>query len=84
MDQQLGSQFLDNNRKSKYGLIDCDVHPIPKSTEEIRSYLAEPWKDRYRGSSRGFFINPVHAMRLDATPPGGGPAGSDPTSCGNS
>lgn len=61
-----------------YGLIDCDVHPIPKSVEEIRSYLPQPWKDRYRGSSRGFFTNPVHAMRLDAIPPHGGPAGSDP------
>lgn len=69
---------MNKKENSKYGIIDCDVHPVPRNPEELRSYLPEPWKDRYRGSSRGFFLNPIQTMRLDSTPPDGGPAGSDP------
>ncbi|WP_238392278.1 amidohydrolase family protein [Paenibacillus antri] len=65
-------------RSTGRAIIDCDVHPYPKSVDEIRSYMQEPWKSRYRGSGRGFFDNPVHGMRLDATPPNGGGAGTDP------
>jgi uncharacterized protein len=60
------------------GIIDCDVHPSPRGVEEIRSYMPMPWRDRYQGGGRGFYSNPVHGSRLDATPPDGGPAGSDP------
>jgi uncharacterized protein len=60
------------------GIIDCDVHPSPKSIEEIRSYMNQPWQERYRGSVRGLFGNPIHGSRLDAEPPTGAPAGSDP------
>ncbi|TDF92576.1 amidohydrolase family protein [Paenibacillus piri] len=64
--------------RSKPGIIDCDVHPYPKSKDEIKAYLEQPWKDRYNGSGRGFYGNPVHGERLDSSPPGGGPGGSDP------
>lgn len=60
------------------GIIDCDVHPYPRNIEEIRSYMQMPWRDRYSGSGRGFFGNPVHGSRQDAKPPGGGPEGSNP------
>jgi predicted TIM-barrel fold metal-dependent hydrolase len=60
------------------GHVDCDVHPMPTSQDEIRQYLKQPWRDRFGGGGRGFFGNPVHGARLDSTPPGGGPAGSDP------
>lgn len=60
-------------------MIDCDVHPSPRSVEEIKQYMPMPWRDRYtKGGSRDFFSNPVHAHRLDSAPPNGGPAGSDP------
>src|SRR4051794_40466531 len=59
-------------------IMDCDVHPGPRSTDEIREYLPMPWRDRYGGGGRGFFGNPVHGARLDSVPPGGGPPGSDP------
>ncbi len=62
----------------RVGLIDCDVHPAPINTDEIRGYLKQPWRDRFGGGGRGFFGNPVHGARLDSTPPRGGPAGSDP------
>ncbi len=58
--------------------MDVDVHPVPRSVEEIREFLAMPWRDRYRGERRGFFENPVHGSRLDSVPPDGGPKGSDP------
>lgn len=60
------------------GIIDCDVHPYPRNTEEIRSYMQQPWRGRYNGGGRGFYGNPVHGDRLDARPPQGGPSGSDP------
>ena len=63
---------------TRTGIIDCDVHPIPQSTDEIRSYMPMPWRDRYSSGGRGFFNNPVHGMRLDSKPPNGGPTGSDP------
>lgn len=78
MEQQVQSDMKKTRGGRTYGIIDCDVHPSPRSTDEIRSYMSQPWKDRYHGSTRGFFGNPVHGARLDATPPGGGPTGSDP------
>src|SRR3712207_609821 len=60
------------------GLIDCDVHPSPRSTDEIRSYMPQPWRGRYSGGGRGFFVTPIRGARLDSKPPSGGPAASDP------
>src|SRR5215210_749928 len=62
----------------RVGIIDCDVHPMPRNVDEIKSYLPMPWRDRYSAGGRGFFGNPVHGARLDSVPPGGGPTGSDP------
>jgi len=61
-----------------YGLIDCDLHTYPKSDDELRAYLKQPWRDRYNGSAREFYNNPVHGSRLDAKPPSGLRTGSDP------
>jgi predicted TIM-barrel fold metal-dependent hydrolase len=60
------------------GIVDVDVHPVPRSADEIRRHLPMPWRDRYAGERRAFFNNPIHGSRLDAEPPGGGPKGSDP------
>ena len=64
--------------QGRTGIVDCDVHPYPMNTDEIRAHLPMPWRDRFGGGGRGFFGNPVHGARLDSTPPGGGPTGSDP------
>ena len=78
------AQMLDTARPAaggrprRTGIIDCDVHPGPKSIDEIKAHLAQPWRDRYSGGGRGFFGNPVHGARLDAQPPSGGGPGSDP------
>ena len=58
--------------------MDVDVHPTPRSVDEIRDRMPMPWRDRYTGERRSFFNNPVHGSRLDSVPPGGGPKGSDP------
>lgn len=60
------------------GIIDCDVHTFPTSIDEIKARLPQPWRDRYGGGGRGFFGNPVHGNRLDARPPSGGGAATDP------
>jgi predicted TIM-barrel fold metal-dependent hydrolase len=59
------------------GIIDCDVHPMPRGLDEIRGYMPMPWRDRYTGGGRGFMNNPIHGARLDSKPPDG-PIGSDP------
>ena len=69
---------LTTTTEHRAGIIDCDVHPMPAHLDEIRAYLPMPWRDRFGGGGRGFFGNPSHGARLDSTPPGGGPAGSDP------
>ncbi len=68
----------DATTPARQGIVDCDVHVYPRSADEIKQYLPMPWRDRYGGGGRGFFGNPVHGSRLDSTPPGGGPPGSDP------
>jgi uncharacterized protein len=65
-------------QRTRPGIVDVDVHPVPRSADEIRRYLPMPWRERYQGERRAFFNNPVHGSRLDAVPPGGGPKGSDP------
>ncbi|TBL79349.1 amidohydrolase family protein [Paenibacillus thalictri] len=64
--------------RGKSGIIDCDVHVYPKSMEELKRYMQEPWRDRHKPMGRGFYENPVHGSRLDAKPPGGGGPGTDP------
>ncbi len=59
------------------GIIDCDVHPGPRSPEEIRERLAMPFRDRWSGGGRGYFM-PPHWARLDSEPPDGAKPGSDP------
>ena len=63
---------------ARTGIVDVDVHPVPRDADAIREHLPMPWRDRYQGERRSFFNNPVHGSRLDAVPPDGGPKGSDP------
>ena len=69
-------------------MIDCDVHPIVRGgMTTLLEYLPRAWKRRFE--MKGLGINqkilPVRyahpngdVIRVDATPPGGGPPGSDP------
>lgn len=67
-------------------MVDADVHPYPRSFDELRSYVAEPrrgehWLDHLAATRRpSIYVSPgVDAgMRADAMPDDGAPAGSDP------
>jgi predicted TIM-barrel fold metal-dependent hydrolase len=63
-------------RSTRSGIVDVDVHPVPRSPEEIKARMPMPWRDRYQGERRSFFNNPAHGTRLDSVP-SDGPAGSD-------
>ncbi|WP_300016119.1 amidohydrolase family protein [Pseudonocardia sp.] len=65
-------------RAVRRGIVDTDVHPVPRGVEEIKQFLPMPWREMYAGERRAFYNNPVHGSRLDSVPPDGGPKGSDP------
>ncbi|MBU8906241.1 amidohydrolase family protein [Desertibacillus haloalkaliphilus] len=68
------------NRSKKIPVIDCDVHPNPKSYEDLNPYLSEYWRDFLADCKwKGVFPNiPAMAIvanaghRMDSIPPEGG------------
>ena len=67
--------------RESFKVIDCDVHNQFKQSSDLVPYLKEPWKSRVAelGIHIGFtYSSPIGVLRKDATPPGGGRAGSDP------
>ncbi len=58
--------------------MDADVHPAPRSPEDVRRYMDMPWRERFGGEKRAFYL-PLQTGRVDSVPPGGGPPGSDPS-----
>jgi uncharacterized protein len=66
--------------KRRTAIIDTDVHVFPRNAEEISSRMDQPWRERYKPMTRPFYwpVPPITGSRIDATPPDGGPAGSDP------
>lgn len=71
----------------RVGIFDCDIHPTPKTPEDIRRYLSPRWArhfDEYGDFIRQPFLGALAypkatraLSRLDAWPPGGGGPGSD-------
>lgn len=72
-------------------IVDCDVHPLIKDPLALQPYFTREWRDHFfsglGGTSQNGFVyarardrypHPNTTYRLDALPPGGGPAGSDP------
>jgi uncharacterized protein len=69
------------------GLVDCDVHHLPRSGGEIVEYLPREWREFVQRTDGGtiplkpplkFFDHPDGVnWRLDAVPAEGGPPGSD-------
>ncbi|MGB8403944.1 MAG: amidohydrolase family protein [Mycobacterium sp.] len=69
-------------------IVDTDVHPIPVSAEVLKSYAPNEWVDKIWPTGNAvtpiphFYDTPDAAktmsMRVDAFPPRGGGAGSDP------
>jgi hypothetical protein len=52
------------------GIVDVDVHPVPRSADEIRSHLPMPWRDRYAGERQAFFNTGVSLRRHRRSTPG--------------
>lgn len=76
---------IGNKKGLKY--IDCDVHPMVKSIEQLYPYISENWIKRFQfqkidlGSLKlpSRYVHPLGGTgRPDAVPPSGGPSGSDP------
>ena len=69
-------------------IVDTDVHPLPVSAEVLKSYAPAEWKDKLWPTGNAvspvphFYDTPdsykTMSLRVDASPPGGGVAGSDP------
>lgn len=76
------------NVRTRPPLIDCDIHPKMRSTEDLRPYLTDRWwhylqtygARRRHGYVKGHVYpktQPGDGARRDAWPPAGGPPGSD-------
>src|ERR1700716_946542 len=69
-------------------IVDTDVHPLPVSAEVLKSYAPAEWRDTVWPTGNAvspvphFYDTPdsykTMSLRVDASPPGGGVAGSDP------
>ena len=77
----------DRSASSRVGIFDCDIHPLPRTPDEILRFLPQRWRDHlqtYGNHLRQPFsralawpkASPATARR-DAWPPSGGPPGSD-------
>jgi len=73
--------------ESRLRLVDCDIHPIIRAKDDLRSYLPPEWRP-YHDTYGDFLVSPFATAhpypkptpalsRLDTWPPNGGPPGSD-------
>ena len=78
----------DGQKDIAVAIVDTDVHPMPVSTDVLKSYAPPEWVDKIWPTGNAvtpvphFYDTPdsykTMSMRVDATPPGGGFAGTDP------
>src|ERR1700739_1201485 len=69
-------------------IVDTDVHPLPVSADVLKSYAPAAWRDKIWPTGNAvapiphFYDTPdsykTMSLRVDAAPPNGGVAGSDP------
>jgi uncharacterized protein len=67
--------------KLNHGIIDCDVHQVVKSYQDLRPYMPRVWWDRlnaYEATLPLPIFKPVPLSRRDAAPGNGLAPGSDP------
>src|SRR4051812_25189537 len=70
----------------RHAIIDCDIHPAPKSPLDLQPYMTQRWRDHmnmFGGHVRQALVGQeahprmaARGMRTDALPENG-PAGSD-------
>ena len=65
-------------------IVDCDVHPLLRSADDVMPYLSETWRQHFESQgvrmyarARDRYNHPNRTYRMDALPTEGGPAGSD-------
>jgi uncharacterized protein len=73
--------------ETRLGIVDCDIHPMLRSTESLFPFLARRWREeletcglRSRNPFVGSYAFPKATpalSRRDSWPPAGGPPGSD-------
>ena len=70
------------SRRSRYKIIDSDVHQTIRDWSDLQPYLRQPWRSRIveAGSRVGGlgYLSPAGHRRKDAYPADGTPPGSDP------
>ena len=69
-------------------IVDTDVHPMPVSADVLKSYAPAEWADKIWPTGNAvtpvphFYDTPdsykTMSLRVDATPPNGGFAGTEP------
>ncbi len=65
-------------------IVDTDVHPTPRTPEELRAFVPAPWRDRqwsnevFNAVGSPIYEAPNKAQRRDSYSPEGGPPCSDP------
>jgi uncharacterized protein len=77
-----GAHAHPSGESTLVSLVDTDVHPLPRSVDELRGYLRDPWSkvpDNLLASDPLLlYLATGQPYRRDAIPDDGGPAGSDP------
>jgi uncharacterized protein len=64
-------------------IVDCDVHLVPTSRDELLDRMPEPWRSRMgsrraNATGKATYVSFEKSKRRDSFPPGGGLPGSDP------
>ncbi len=82
-----GTQVLEQpaeRQMIEVSIVDIDVHPSPRSPDELRSYVPDPWRttnwsnEVFNAIGSPVYEAPNKAQRRDSYSPVGGPPCSDP------
>src|ERR1700736_1983038 len=85
----IGEMVLDRAPKAGLdaGIVDCDIHPLPRDGNALKPYLAKRWQEhlaQYGDPQNGPYVGRgayprymPETARRDAWPPNGGMPGSD-------
>lgn len=70
-------------RRTRYAVIDCDIHTAPRSEKTLGQYMPERWRKHHETFGSKLHAGSSYpkanmaAARTDSWPPNGGPPGSD-------
>jgi predicted TIM-barrel fold metal-dependent hydrolase len=86
MNVEIGRQIRPE-QEARFGIVDCDIHPLPRKPEDITRFMPERWR-KHANEYGNFFRQPFFGTtpyprsqpllsRRDAWPPNGAPPGGD-------